>query len=159
MIIAFTGYRPNKLNNDYDGVSPLVLKVKERIKETLIKLNPDYAISGMALGVDQWAAEICIVLGIPLRVYIPFEGQEKAWPAKAQIRYQNILSMVEESRIVCGGGYAAYKMQIRNEAMVNSCDMLLAVINKNETSGGTFNCVSYAKGINKEIIFIHPESC
>jgi hypothetical protein len=34
-------------------------------------------------------------------------------------------------------------------------DKLIAVYN-GDLSGGTFNCIQYAKSIGKEIIYIHP---
>ena len=34
MIVAGTGHRPNKLNNDYDLTSPLVLWIKEELIKT-----------------------------------------------------------------------------------------------------------------------------
>ena len=109
----------------------------------------------MALGIDQWAANICIKLGIPFTAAIPFLGQEKAWPESSQKTYHLLLKKSSSQVIVCEGGYAANKMQIRNEWMVNHCNVLIAVYNGDKT-GGTANCVAYAKSINKEIIFINP---
>ena len=40
-------------------------------------------------------------------------------------------------------------MQLRNEAMVNDCDLLLALWNG--TSGGTANCIRYANSVKREI--------
>ncbi len=47
-------------------------------------------------------------------------------------------------------------MDKRNKWMVDNCDLLIAVWNG--TSGGTANCVNYAKSINKQIIIINPNS-
>ena len=55
---------------------------------------------------------------------------------------------------MCDGGYAGYKLQKRNEWMVDHCDILIAVWDG--TSGGTANCVNYAQSVNKEKIFIDP---
>ena len=55
------------------------------------------------------------------------------------------------------GGYSVFKMQLRNEWMVDHCDKLIAIFNQDETSGGTFNCVQYARSKNKDIIFINPK--
>ena len=109
----------------------------------------------MALGVDMWFANVAHKLGIPFIAAIPFIGQEKAWPESSQRTYHTLLAKAHDKVIVCGGGYAPIKMQTRNEYMTNKCDILIAVYNGN-LSGGTFNCVQYAKSINKEIIYINP---
>lgn len=45
-------------------------------------------------------------------------------------------------------------MQKRNEYMVNLADKVIAVWGG--SSGGTANCVRYAKSVGKEIIIIKP---
>lgn len=110
----------------------------------------------MALGVDQWAANIAYKLGIPFIAAVPFEGQELAWPQPSQKMFHQLLKLACEIVIVSPGGYAAVKMQIRNEFMCNKCDKLIVVYNGDPT-GGTANCVKYAKSIGKEIILIDPK--
>jgi uncharacterized phage-like protein YoqJ len=157
MIVAFTGHRPNKLPNKETGYklpNPTYIKVCKEIDKNLRELKPDKVISGMAQGVDQWAAHIAHKLGIPFLAAIPFEGQESAWPMASQKTFQNLLKLASEVEIVSPGGYAAYKMQVRNEWMCDHCDKLIAIWDG--TPGGTGNCVNYAKGKNKEIIFINP---
>ena len=108
----------------------------------------------MALGVDQWAAHIAHKLGIPFIAAIPFEGQEKAWPEKSQKVYRLLRKLADEEVIVSPGDYSAAKMQVRNEWMVDHCDTLIAVWNG--TSGGTGNCVKYAKSQHKSMYQIDP---
>ena len=45
-------------------------------------------------------------------------------------------------------------MQIRNQWMVDNCELLIAVFDG--TSGGTANCVNYAKSIRKNTVVINP---
>ena len=97
-------------------------------------------------------ANIAINLNIPLIAAIPFKGQELAWPTKSQTQYHKLLSKASEVVTVSSGGYSAKKMQIRNEWMVNSCDTLIACFNGSK--GGTYNCIQYAKTLNKNISFI-----
>lgn len=52
--------------------------------------------------------------------------------------------------------YKPYLMQVRNEYMVNLADKVIAVWDG--TSGGTGNCVAYAKKKEKEIILINPST-
>ena len=154
MIISFTGHRPDKLGG-YKLPNPTYNYVCKEIEKTLLSLKPEKVISGMALGIDQWAAFICVKNKIPFTAAIPFEGQESAWPFKSQETYRILLSKATDKVIVSPGGYSAQKMQIRNEWMVNNSDILIAVYN-GDKAGGTANCVKYAEGLNKKIIYINP---
>lgn len=153
MILAFTGHRPNKLGG-YTIPNKTQQWVWERIREELEVLWPDKAITGMAQGVDQWAAQICLIMGIPYVAAIPFVGQESLWPEKAQKDWKFLLQNAAESIVVSEGGYAVEKMQIRNKWMVDHCDVLLAVWDG--TAGGTANCVRYAEKKKKQIVRINP---
>lgn len=151
--VAVTGHRPNKLGG-YDWNSPKRVWVREKLKDKIIQIKPEVAISGMALGVDQEYAFLCHQMGIPFIAAIPFEGQEKAWPKSSQDFYTYLLGVAKEVVIVSKGGYAAYKMQVRNEWMVDNCQTLIAVWDG--TAGGTGNCVEYAEKIGRQIERINP---
>lgn len=153
MIVSFTGHRPNKLGG-YTIPNLIYNNVTSQIEKTLRELKPEKAISGVALGVDQWAAKVCIKLGIPFIAAIPFEGQEKIWPQESKDRYNDLLKKAAETIYVCSPEYAAWKMQKRNIWMVDNSDVLIAIWD--QTSGGTANCVKYAKSIGKKIILIDP---
>lgn len=152
--VSFTGHRPSKLGG-FKTPNPIYDFVNSSIEEVLIKLQPEKAISGMALGVDIWAAEICLKLGIPLIASVPFVGQEKIWPQESQDKYHAVLNQAVEKVIVCEGGYAAWKMQKRNQWMVDRSEIVIAVYD-GSASGGTANCVNYAKQQNKKMVIINP---
>lgn len=151
--MAFTGHRPDKLGG-YELPNPTYVKVCQKIDATLRKVKPTKVITGMALGVDQWAAYISYKLGIPYLAAIPFEGQEKAWPKESQKVYNILRNLAAEEKIICQGGYAPAKMQTRNEWMVDNCNLLIAVWDGSK--GGTGNCVEYAESIKREIFYIDP---
>ena len=158
-VVSFTGHRSDKLPNKETGYklpNPTYIYICQQLEKILKELKPEKCISGFALGFDQYAANVCINLKIPLIAAIPFLGQEKFWPEKSQKQYNYLLSKTSEKVIVSEGGYAAAKMQIRNQWMVDNCDILIACFIPTETSGGTFNCIQYAKGKNKQIIYINP---
>lgn len=161
MIVAFTGHRPDKLGGY--GPSPTQDRVRQAIRNTLtgppplpqsIERRVTAAISGMALGVDQWAAEICVELGIPFTAAVPFVGQERRWPEDSQRRYQLLLQKAYNIVVVSPGGYHPWKMQARNEWMVKNSDVLLAVWDG--SGGGTANCVRYAQEVGRAIWRIDP---
>jgi uncharacterized phage-like protein YoqJ len=157
MIVAFTGHRPDKLPDKKTGYklpNPTYLKVCRQIQSTLQELQPEKVISGMALGVDQWAAFIAHKLKIPFIAAVPFINQESKWPTSSQGTYNKLIKLAAEVVIVSDGEYSAQKMQTRNEWMVDHCDKLIAVWDGSD--GGTGNCVKYAKSKDKEIIYIDP---
>jgi uncharacterized phage-like protein YoqJ len=153
MIVAFTGHRPDKLGG-YKLPNSTYLRVCQKIDAKLKELKPEKVISGMALGIDQWAAFIAHKQKIPFIAAVPFFNQECKWPQSSQETYRKLIKLAVEIVIVSEGGYSAAKMQIRNEWMVDHCDKLIAVWDG--TDGGTGNCVKYARAIKKEIIYIDP---
>jgi uncharacterized phage-like protein YoqJ len=155
MVVSVTGHRPDKLGG-YDFYNPKRSWVRDRLKDELNRLKPSSAICGMALGVDQDFAFVCLELGIPFLAAIPFIGQERIWPKESQDLYSQLLSRAYHIVVVSEGGYAAWKMQIRNEWMVDNCDTLIAVWDG--TSGGTRNCVKYATKVHKHIVRIDPSN-
>lgn len=153
MIVAFTGHRPDKLGG-YKLPNPTYIRVCQSLDQALRDLKPEKAISGMALGIDQWAANVCIKLSIPFIAAVPFEGQEKIWPEVSKRIYNNLIAKAAERVVVCEGSYSADKMQLRNEWMVDHCDLLIAVWDG--SAGGTGNCVKYAESVKKKILCINP---
>lgn len=153
MIVAFTGHRPNKLGG-FSLPNPTYIKVCQQIESTLKELKPEKVISGMALGVDQWAAYIAFKLKIPFIAAVPFLNQESKWPTSSQETYNKLIKLAAETVIVSEGAYSAVKMQTRNEWMIDHCDQVIAVWDG--SNGGTGNCVNYAKSKNKSIIYIDP---
>jgi len=153
VIVSFTGHRPAKIGG-YSIPNPTYNYVMDGLRNILKELKPEKALSGMAIGVDTMAAEVCIELGIKFEAVVPFVGQEKYWPAEAQERYLKLLSLANSTKVVSPGGYAPWKMQVRNEYLVDHCDKLIAVWD--DSSGGTKNCVDYAISKKKHIIRIDP---
>jgi nucleoside 2-deoxyribosyltransferase len=68
-----------------------------------------------------------------------------------------MIELAHEVILVSDGTYpelGAKCMQDRNIWMVDHCDALIAVWDG--TSGGTANCVGYAKRVGKPIVYIDP---
>lgn len=154
MILATTGHRPDKLGG-YDAYNPIRSMVMEQIDKALLRLRPTTVIVGMALGVDQWMAELCIWNQIPFIAALPFEDFHTRWPLHAQMKFREILSKARSVHIVSPGTFSGYKMQLRNEWMVDHCEHLLAVWDG--TPGGTANCVGYAERVGKPMTRLNPD--
>ena len=155
MIIAGTGHRPNKLNNEYSHVGPLSNWLRDEVTKILLDKKPERVISGMALGFDTILALAALDCNVPLTAAIPFIGQEKAWPEPSQKLYNSILGdKGVDKYVVCEGCYAPWKMQKRNCWMVDNADLIIACYDG--TAGGTRNCYNYAVRKQKEIVRINP---
>lgn len=170
MIISITGHRPNGLPKEYgyNLNNEAWTKLKEYIEVTIEECYK-YAtqneklilITGMALGVDTVFWEVAAKLrksnkNIKIEAAVPFVGQEKKWTEKSQKQYKKMLSESDKVTIVSEGGFATYKMMTRNRYMVNKSDIIIAVICKE--TGGTAQCVKYAKEHNKVVIEINPKN-
>ncbi len=147
MVISGTGHRPDKLGGYGDAVADAL---RSLATERLADLKPHKVISGLALGWDTALAEAAADLNIPLIGAVPFVGQESMWPATSRARYKTVLARCVDVKICSPGGYAPYKMQARNQWMVDNSDLVLALWNG--SLGGTANCVRYAEVSRKPII-------
>lgn len=153
MIWSFTGHRPDKLGG-YER-SPLQEAIRATIKVILTEMRPDMVISGMAIGIDQMVAELAIETGIPFTAALPFRGQESRWPHQAQAHYQKLLASAHKIQYCSEPGYNPYKMQVRNQWMVDNSDLLIAVWDG--STGGTYNCVKYAERVGKPVARLDPK--
>ena len=159
---AFTGHRPKSFPWKYNEASPDCVALKKVLATQITALANDGVtgfISGMALGVDLWAAQIVLDLRkknptLKLCCALPCEGQEKKWPADKQELYRSILKQADdihwESR-----SYTPDCMLNRNRYMVDQASILLAVYNGAYRSG-TGMTVRDAQSKHRKIILIHP---
>ena len=170
MIICITGHRPNGLPREYgynlnnEAWTKLKKYIEVTIEECYKYATPDEEltlVTGMALGVDTAFWEVAAKLrksnkNIKIETAVPFVGQEKKWTHESQKQYTQMLSESDKVTTVSEGGFATYKMMARNRYMVNKSDVVIAVIHKE--TGGTAQCVKYAKEHNKVVIEINPQT-
>lgn len=140
---CFTGHRPEKLTFPEQNIKiSLEREIKRAIHDGLTVF-----ITGMARGVDIWAAEIVLRLreeGQPIRLIcaIPYEGFELNWSVDWQSRYYDILNKADFVRFICQR-CTRNCFQIRNEWMVDHSIRVIAVFNGEH--GGTKNTIDYAQ--------------
>lgn len=90
---CFTGHRPEKLKQpEAEVISWLETEIHKAIGDGFVTF-----ITGMARGVDIWAAEIVLRLrddGQPIHLICasPFEGFEQSWDANWKRRYTEVMS-------------------------------------------------------------------
>lgn len=149
--LAVTGHRPDKLGG-YNTPNLVYNEVCDLIRGYLKSNPPSYVITGMALGVDQWTAQICIELGIPFLAAIPHEGHGANWPESSRNTYEQLLSKAKWKYLISKGPFTGRKMYLRNLWMVQNADKLLAMWDG--SSGGTKNCIEAAVQVNTKVEYL-----
>lgn len=160
MILTVTGHRPPKLGG-YRIPNPLYREVVAALRDHIDRLKPEVVLTGMALGTDQWVAQICLDMGVPFDCVIPYSDFGSNWPQQTQQAYhylrgqsrtvvdvEGLTHPIQRSRNRTWG----QKLYARNAWMVQHCDHVLALWN--ESPGGTANCVNFARSHGKPVSFV-----
>ena len=141
---CFTGHRPEKLSLPESEVkAELEKEIRLAIADGI-----NVFITGMAPGVDIWAAEIVLELrkkeelSLKLIAASPHPGFENRWSIEWQKRYAAVMAKADFIKEVCSH-YSRGCYQIRNEWMVDHSARVIAVWNGSPS--GTKNTIMYAK--------------
>lgn len=161
---AFTGHRPKRYSFGHDESDEKCKQIKGLLREyiyTLADVGVHTFYTGMALGVDLWAAEIVLRLkkereGVRLIAVRPCETQADKWPEEQRERYYNILAECDDE-IIVSKQYTNSCMFERDRRMVDGAAYLLAVYD-GVPSGGTAYTVRYARKNKHGVIAIHPDT-
>lgn len=140
---CFTGHRPSKIKISEQDI---IVTLEKEIR-TAVKSGVKAFITGMAQGIDIYAAEIVIKLrneGFPLTLIAasPFCGFERGWDVQWRERYYKVLKEANEVFFI-SSHYHKGCFQMRNEWMVNHSSQVIAVFSGEK--GGTKNTIDYAK--------------
>ena len=161
---AFTGHRPTRFCFGYDEADERCVKIKKLLAErvgTLIAEGVTIFYSGMALGVDQWAAEIVLGMkkdhpSIRLIAVRPCGTQSDCWTDEQRERHRNTLALCDEV-ITLHEKYRRGCLHERNRFLVDHAQYLLAVYDGG-SKGGTAYTVKYARQQGRCVTVIHPDT-
>lgn len=158
MKLAITGHRPHALGG-YEWNDPKNIDIRTAMLDMFKKLKPNLIITGMALGVDQYAAYLAECREIPFDAYIPCKDQDRLWRDIDKRRYQHFLNKARQVIYISNEPYDKTKTQMkdRNKRMIEDGDTVLAVWN-GKRNGGTYHAVSYARRINRPLYIIDPNN-
>lgn len=164
---CFTGHR--KIRNSYYNFSNPTqewINLSKCLRDVVVAfidhgVNTFY--SGMAIGVDQVAAEAVIDVrafkpAINLIAAIPFPSQPSNWPGASKVNYNRILGMCQGQVVVNSDPYTPWKMLARDRYMVDNSHYVIAVWD-GRTGGGTHHTVKFGYEAGRQIYVIHPETC
>lgn len=139
---CFTGHRPEKLEaSEREIKTALTREIKAAISD-----GYSVFISGMARGVDLWAAEAVLDLRargevVRLICAVPYPGFESQWEQGWRDTYQAVLAGADLTRFICPK-YRPDCFRRRNQWMVDHSARVIAVYNG--ARGGTRNTLEYA---------------
>lgn len=162
--VSFTGHRPERLGG-YDKnhiTNILVCAFLRQACERLRSEGYEDFISGGALGVDQWAAEIVLDMGLKLTIAIPFAAYGENWPPESRQILEDLKAKANRVVVVCEGSYfdekgkpQHWKNHKRNQWMGDNGNAVIAVWDGGE-KGGTASAVRYSKKIGNRFIRYNP---
>lgn len=149
MIVAGTGHRPNECISEND------VRIKSQVKLRYNNKIKIY-INGLADGFDLWSADEAIGLGLEVWSAMPYEGHQSR--TKFPDLYQKVLEASSKVVILEDAYHGPWVMHNRNHWMVDNADVVMAYWNMDKQSGGTFQCVKYARKKEKKVanIFYDP---
>ena len=141
--VCFTGHRPEKLDQSEE-------QVREALRKGIDKaLAWKYTtfITGMAPGVDIWAAEEILRLRADhpelwFICAVPYDGFAQKWDESWKEKYDSILAAADEVHYISPKSTRAAPI-IRDKWMVDHSSLVIAVYNG--TKGGTQITVEYAE--------------
>lgn len=154
---SFTGHRPEKLKSSKVSIGD-VIKALEYHIEKQIESGTTVFYTGMARGIDLWAAEIVLQkqkenATIQLVSVIPFPEQADGWLEQEKKQYQRILEQSDEVVTICPA-YQKNADQRRNQYLVDHVNSLIAVYNPQYPHSGTAQTIRMAEKANLSIIWI-----
>lgn len=120
----FAGHRPQKLGgSEQNPMSDYIKTALRGAIERTVKQRVETFISGGALGVDHWAADIVLDLkvkelkkfygghsNIKLIIVQQFPPQSAKWPQEARRHYDKILQKADKIIAVSDDPYSTFKM-------------------------------------------------
>ncbi len=162
--VCFSGHRPHKLITG--GASPekvlpviqsmLYFEITEAIKD-----GYENFISGMAAGVDLWAARFVLALKnkhphIKLICAVPYEGQSNNLRGEDLFEYTTIINAASEV-ITLSESYHRDCFRKRNQFMVDNSSRLIAVVSNYHS--GTGQTINYARKNSLDLHIIDAAKC
>lgn len=157
MAIGFTGHRT--LGNED--------KCREWIVDFLTQQKASgvgavYGISSVAAGGDLLFTESCIQLGLPLSVLLPLPREEfrKDFDAVTWSRVEQVLNKATSIEVTTGDGTREECYYECGIETVHQSRLMLALWNGEASHGlgGTGDIVSFARGLGRQVVWLHSNT-
>ncbi len=163
--VCFTGHRPSKLNFKCNEESSQFKAFDRTLRQQIVDLCYNgyrRFYTGMAEGVDLWAAEIVVGLldsfyNLQLYAVIPYPGQRNTMREEIRCRYDHVLKFSKKV-IYTSKEYTPDCFKLRNCYMIDHCEKVIAVYDPEQWRSGTGQAVRYAQKKERDILFINPNA-
>ncbi|WP_067923995.1 SLOG family protein [Alicyclobacillus shizuokensis] len=166
-IYAFTGHRPGRLGGYKDNPirRSVIQFLRQMIHRVVYKYKTVGFVTGGALGVDTWAADLVLEAkrraeghgkyNIHLVLCLPSTDHGRNWREEDRRKLHAHMQSADFVNFVTQGPYDGPEcLMRRNRYMVDRSDGLIAVWDG--TPSGTGMIVSYAKERGVPVIAFHP---
>jgi uncharacterized phage-like protein YoqJ len=155
VLIAWTGHRPDIFADPGDADQLVTRAAREIIDQGAT----EFVVGGQR-GVDLWAGEAALAVGLPIQVILPTPPAHfsRTWDRKDARRLESLLDQASEVTLVDPEitlGALAYDR--RNELLVSPAQLLIAVWT-GLRAGGTFYtiCAATASGVPSREYRLNP---
>jgi uncharacterized phage-like protein YoqJ len=159
-----TGHRPQHLHPDtWDWIEGELDRIAYKLRDEHGTLA---AISGMALGTDQWWAQSALRADLYLWAHVPFPQQPDPWGDDLQAAYRRLLDEAHEIKTygdldtvpqAMRRREAVRLLHARNRGMIQATDAVVAVYRPSKADGGTAAAWKQAIRDGLQIIHINPD--
>lgn len=161
MRVSFTGHRPDKIAGWSEAQGAVEVALRRALAREILRLveeeGAEEFVSGMAPGVDLWAADEVLRLRgegvipshVRLLLAIPYPAFERSFGAQWRTLYESIVAGADEV-VYVSHGYHHGCYQKRNDYLAERADVLLAYYEGSE--GGTRYTIRRAEKLGKRVI-------
>lgn len=153
--ISFTGHRKfgDKISFSAHEKS-FRIRLQAKLNELKYTSDGIIFVTGAALGVDFWAAEVAYLLDVKLHLYLPFPREIQIKAAKMsplQISTLDRHIKHAEKVVVVNETFSTQGYGERNRALVDNSDILFSYYSR--ARSGTGHCVRYYVNKHKRPVF------
>jgi uncharacterized phage-like protein YoqJ len=140
--VAWTGHRSD-IFRDPDDARDIVHTTARNV---VTQEKFEHFLVGGQRGVDTWAAQAAIALGVPFTVMLPLEAVQftSDWSAAERVTLDSVVARASDVRIVGASHDAAAAYTERNRQLATQADLLIAIWTQ-LGGGGTAETIALAR--------------
>ena len=166
MVVSFTGHRPDKISGWKTNPEKVELTLRSALAVEVERLAGHGAhtfMSGMAPGVDLWAADEVLRLrqegriggDVRLVLAIPYPNFERSFGVCYRALYESIVARADEV-VYVSRGYHHGCYALRNDFLADRADIIVAYYEG--VDGGTRYTIHRAQRGGKGVVNLHLPS-
>lgn len=166
MVVSFTGHRPDKISGWNKAPERVEQQLRQALAEEVERLARGGGVtfmSGMAPGIDLWAADEVLRLraegvvdgSTRLVLAIPYPNFERSFEQCFRALYESIVARADEV-VYVSQGYHHGCYARRNDFLADGADLVVAYYEG--TEGGTRYTIRRAQKGGKEVLNLHQRT-